>query len=174
MNTPAMLLLLGGVLIPSSTAPIAQSIPATPTLQTAPDLGSAEIYCPAEPNSMGIAATIGTFGSLAPTNETFGLSVTGVPAVPTSWGMFTCGTEQTNIPFGNGRLCVSPFSQGIFRMTTQSLAQGTITLSMETSLQDFVLCTPGSTWNFQFWYRDVAAGGSRFNLSNAVHVRFAP
>jgi hypothetical protein len=32
--------------------------------------------------------------------------------------------------------------------------------------------TPGSSWNFQFWYRDPQAGGARFNLSNALHVDF--
>jgi hypothetical protein len=32
--------------------------------------------------------------------------------------------------------------------------------------------TAGSTWNFQFWYRDPAGGGSAFNLSSAVEVTF--
>jgi hypothetical protein len=33
---------------------------------------------------------------------------------------------------------------------------------------------PGSTWNFQAWFRDVAAGGSNFNLSNGLRITFAP
>jgi hypothetical protein len=34
--------------------------------------------------------------------------------------------------------------------------------------------TPGSTWNFQAWFRDTAAGGSAFDLSDAVAVSFRP
>ena len=33
---------------------------------------------------------------------------------------------------------------------------------------------PGSTWYFQFWYRDPADGGANFNLSNALTVPFTP
>ena len=33
---------------------------------------------------------------------------------------------------------------------------------------------PGTRWNFQFWYRDPAAGGATFNLSNALTVPFTP
>lgn len=171
MNTLPLLALLGGVLIPASTTRTTRAVEATVARVTP---GSAETYCTATVNSLGRTASIGSFGSLAPADQTFGLSVTGCPPVASSFGMFTCGTEQTDIPFGNGRLCISPFAQGIFRMTPQSLAQGTVTLSMVTNPQEFLLCTPGSTWNFQFWYRDVAAGGANFNLSDALHVHFAP
>ena len=33
---------------------------------------------------------------------------------------------------------------------------------------------PGSTWYFQFWYRDPAAGMAGFNLSDAVAIEFCP
>jgi hypothetical protein len=32
----------------------------------------------------------------------------------------------------------------------------------------------GGQWNFQAWYRDVAAGGAGFNSSDAVGVTFVP
>jgi hypothetical protein len=32
----------------------------------------------------------------------------------------------------------------------------------------------GDTWFFQYWYRDVAAGASGFNLSNGLAVTFGP
>ena len=32
----------------------------------------------------------------------------------------------------------------------------------------------GSTWNFQCFFRDPAAGGSRFNTTDAVAVTFLP
>jgi hypothetical protein len=34
--------------------------------------------------------------------------------------------------------------------------------------------TAGSTWNFQFWYRNPAAGGAGFNLSDGLSIRFCP
>ena len=34
--------------------------------------------------------------------------------------------------------------------------------------------TAGSTWNFQAWFRDPAAGGTAFNLSDGVELTFAP
>ena len=35
--------------------------------------------------------------------------------------------------------------------------------------------TAGSTWNFQYWYRDPQLpGGSGFNLSDALQVLFRP
>ena len=33
---------------------------------------------------------------------------------------------------------------------------------------------PGSTWYFQFWFRDTAAGGWNVNLSNGLEVSFCP
>jgi len=32
--------------------------------------------------------------------------------------------------------------------------------------------TSGSTWNFQAWYRDPAAGGAMFNTSDALRATF--
>ena len=35
--------------------------------------------------------------------------------------------------------------------------------------------TVGSSWNFQFWYRDPAGpGGTGFNLSDGLHAIFCP
>ena len=34
---------------------------------------------------------------------------------------------------------------------------------------------PGSTWNFQFWFRDpMGPGGNGFNLSDGLQVDFCP
>ena len=34
--------------------------------------------------------------------------------------------------------------------------------------------TAGSTWNFQNWFRDPAAGGAFFNLSDGLEITFTP
>lgn len=137
-------------------------------------VASVESYCDATPNTFGTIALIGHMGSLDLAQKTFGLRVLGAPPVATSFGMFTCGVTQTNVPFGNGYLCISPFAPGIFRMRMQSLGAGPISKTMVESEDEFSMCTPGSAWNFQFWYRNPAAGAITFNTSDAMHVQFAP
>lgn len=138
--------------------------------------GSSYNYCQAVEGSGGQAAHIGSSGSfsLGTGANPFVLVVNGVPAAPASFGMFTYGSVQTNVPFANGTLCISPFTPGIHRMTPQSLGLGSVTLSSLTHPEQFTQITPGSSWNFQFWYRDPTAGGANFNLSDALHVDFAP
>jgi len=136
--------------------------------------GGATTYCTSTPNSTGVTATLAHFGSLNLLQTSFGLASTGLPVNPTSFGLFTCGTIPTNVPFGNGTLCISPFAPGITKMGVRPLSSNTVTFSMPDSPAAFTQCTPGSTWYFQFWYRDPAAGGSRFNLSNGLQVSFAP
>ena len=33
---------------------------------------------------------------------------------------------------------------------------------------------PGSTWHFQFWYRDPGFGAAGYNLTDGVTVTFGP
>ena len=135
--------------------------------------GSAYNYCQSNPNSYGTPALIGYSGSLDLSVGTFTLNVAGCPPAPESFGMFTAGQVQYNVPFGNGYLCVQPFTPGIHRMATQSLVPGVISYNLAQS-PEFALFQPGSSWNFQFWYRNPLGGGSGFNLSDALHVDFAP
>jgi hypothetical protein len=146
----------------------------TPALPVVGGGGSAETYCQATLNSQGNSAAISYGGSLVLGDQSFSLAVTGHTIHAASFGMFTYGTQPTNVPFGNGYLCISPFAPGIFRMPTQALTQPTIVLAMEDAAAQFAALTPGSTWYFQFWYRDPDAGGSNFNLSNGLHVVFSP
>ena len=37
-----------------------------------------------------------------------------------------------------------------------------------------LLAFAGSTRNFQYWYRDSAAGGANFNLSDGLSVELLP
>ena len=136
--------------------------------------GGASTYCTSMPNSTGAVATLAHFGSLNLTQSSFGLASTGMPVNPSSFGVFTCGTIPTNVPFGNGTLCISPFAPGITKLGVRPLSTPTVSLGIADSPTAFSQCTPGSTWYFQFWFRDPAAGGSRFNLSDGLQVSFAP
>jgi hypothetical protein len=137
--------------------------------------GSAYVYCHANPNSFGTTARIGYTGSLNLADDTFTLTVTGCPPAPEGFGMFTCGTTQYDVPFGHGYLCIQPFYPGgVHRMGLQPLLTGTVTRNIHQAPADFAMFQPGSSWNFQFWYRNPAAGGPGFNLSDGLHVDFAP
>jgi hypothetical protein len=136
--------------------------------------GSAFNYCTAAVNSTGFPSPISFVGSLSLANNTFGMQTINLPPHAPSWGMYTYGSVQYNVPFGNGFLCISPFFPGLFKMPTQSLGTGTVVNTMALHPNQFTAFTPGSSWNFQFWYRDPTAGGANFNLSDGLHVDFAP
>jgi hypothetical protein len=135
--------------------------------------GTAYNYCQSTVNTAGTAAVIGYSGSLVLGEQSFTLSVTGQPVSPGSFGMFTCGQDQYNVPFGNGYLCISPFGPGIKRMATQHLDAVTLTHDIFQVPSEAAYFQPGSSWNFQFWYRNSAANPLTFNLSDALHVDFA-
>ena len=81
------------------------------------------------------------------------------------------------VPFGDGTLCLGG---SFYRLQppVQSDASGNVS-----RLLDFTqapanagagMITPGSTWYTQYWYRDPAAGGAGFNLSNGLKTTFYP
>ena len=135
--------------------------------------GSAENNCSSTPNSFGTPSVIGYTGSLSLAAGTFGLTASGLPVDPLSWGVFTYGQTPFNTSFGHGTLCINPLG-GIGRMSNQTLNSSTVSRSMVSAPAEFTPFTPASTWLFQFWYRNPAAGYPNFNLSDALRVQFAP
>lgn len=144
--------------------------PVSPGVSTTGSGGSAYQYCDATINSSGTIAFVGYAGSLDLNQQSFALYVTGVPIHPSAIGMFTYGVHQTEVPFGNGFLCINPYA----RMSVQHLTGETVFMTMTSSPEEFAPFQPSSSWNFQFWYRDAQGGGAGFNLSRALHVDFAP
>lgn len=138
-------------------------------------------YCDALPNSTGQAASI-SFGGVPDLNEgdgyPFHLQVCGLPphqGFTPNYGFWIYGRAETALPFGNGLLCVDPYTApGLLRIEQEACCApaGCSVVMSYGNLKRPTPITPGSTWNFQFVYRDPAARG--FNLSNAVHVQFAP
>lgn len=157
----------------SITAPTSAEDDGAETTSSLGGGGSAYTYCNATPNSFGTPAQINYTGGLGIAAGTFGLRVTGLPVEPMSFGVFTYGGTQMNVPFGNGYLCINPMG-GLYRMTPQHLVDTTVQRAVSDAPQEFLLFQPASSWNFQFWYRNPAAGGSNFNLSNGLHVQFGP
>jgi hypothetical protein len=137
--------------------------------------GSVTRYCTSTPNSTGQAATIALTGSLQVADNNVHLLAFQCP--PTRPGLFLYGANPTQIPFADGYLCISPFYPGLHRAGGALLLDqaGTATQQLDFSaLPPGAGIQPGSTWNFQFWYRDLAAGGSGSNLTDALSVTFCP
>jgi hypothetical protein len=135
-------------------------------------------YCNTSANSAGPGALIGSTGSTSVSANDFVLEVFGsVPSVP---GIFFYGASTNAAPLGNGTLCVSGAGSGIFRLNPAQFSDGSgdsvrpLDLTSAPADSGPGKISVGETWYFQFWYRDQAAGGAGFNLSNALSVIFCP
>lgn len=132
-------------------------------------------YCTSTTNSSGAAATISVDGSLSVTGTDTRLHAAGCP--PHRVGLFIYGGDAVQMPFCNGYLCVSPYSPGLFRIPQPVMIDsvGSAQASLDfAALPAAGTIGAGSTWNFQFWFRDGAAGGARANLTDAARVTFCP
>lgn len=133
-------------------------------------------YCDALPNSSyDWGAAISFVGSPSVSEADVDLIVTwGVKGMI---GLFLYGPAQQQTPFGNGNLCVGG---GVFRLPPFVMFDhpGFGSASLDFSEPPLGggpgMVTPGSTWNFQAWFRDTPAGGAGFNLSNALSATFLP
>ena len=121
-------------------------------------------YCAVNANSTGQVACIFAFGSACLERNNFNLRVEAVPDQPL---LFFFGSNRVQWPFGNGNLCARG---GVTRLRNPQLAMGH-TASMRLDLPSAGIFSAG-TLNFQCWYRDPAASGAAFNLSDALAVTF--
>jgi hypothetical protein len=137
--------------------------------------GGSHSFCQTSPNSAGAGARIDTFGPLSIASNDFRL--TARCAAPNQPGLFFYGGGRKFLPFGNGNLCVSsPF----FRLNppVQVDASGhvlrRVDFTQPPSGSGPGMITSGSTWYFQFWYRDPMGGGARYNTTDGLSVTFLP
>ncbi|MFT5150913.1 MAG: glucose/arabinose dehydrogenase [Planctomycetota bacterium] len=140
-----------------------------------PTCGSSN-YCSTAPNSAGSGAVMSSSGSMSVTTNTFTLSANG--AAPNQPGLFYYGPNQTSQAFGDGFRCVGGSTFRLNPVTTSNL------LGDNNNALDFTTgvtgsgpgqIIPGSTWNFQYWFRDPGGpGGTGYNLSNGLSALFCP
>lgn len=135
------------------------------------DFDSSTNYCASSPNSSGKPALIGRTGSVRVSNNDLALFARDCATFET--GIFLLADAQNNLPFGGGTLCVGGTVQRLGGVSTGSgLAE--LALDMTDAGSPAAQITPGSTWNFQFWFRDSKAGAGAFNLSNGLSATFCP
>ncbi|HIG11751.1 MAG: integrin alpha [bacterium] len=129
-------------------------------------------YCTAAPNSAGAGAQLDHSGSLSVSANDVVLRATDCP--PQHFGLFYYGSNAISVPFGDGFRCVGGQTFRLGVASTGFSGTATLALDLANQPQAGAQINPGSRWNFQFWYRDIPAAQSGFNLSNAVSAAFAP
>jgi len=127
-----------------------------------------EVYCLVNANSTGQPARMTVQGSASVgTND---LVLSAYP-LPDQFGLFYYGPDPVELPFGNGFRCVGGV---VYRLQPAVQASGNLLQRVLdlTQMPPGGEILPGSTWNFQGWFRDPAAGGANFNLSDAASITF--
>jgi hypothetical protein len=97
--------------------------------------------------------------------------------VPGFSGIFFYGAETSPLPFGEGWLCLgAPLARllPVAPVDASGQAALTVDLAAPPTGSGPAEITPGSTWNFQFWYRDPSGGPAGFNTSSGLRVSFCP
>ncbi|MCC7012411.1 MAG: beta-galactosidase [Planctomycetes bacterium] len=132
-------------------------------------------YCAGAPNSVGSGARIGRVGSVSLSRNDMSLRVDGAPSNVS--GIFFYGAVKHNATLGNGTLCVATPVARLARLSTSD-ASGVFLRALDFNAGPLasgpLRLTPGSTWNFQCWYRDPASGGAMANSSDAIAIQFLP
>ncbi|MCY2961566.1 MAG: integrin alpha [Planctomycetota bacterium] len=126
-------------------------------------------YCGSANNSTGQPALISNTGTVSIAANNFTLVCSGLP--PSTNGLFYYGGTEIQQTFGNGYRCVGGT---VFRLGVQQASPGGVMTRLLNfpSLGGMGTINSGSTWKFQCWYRNPAAGGAGFNLSNGLSATF--
>ena len=127
-------------------------------------------YCSPNPNSTGGQAFLSAVGFNLPALGE--VTLTGSPLPPGSPAAVIFGDQPTDSPLGAGRLCVG----GTFSVIPQvQQVSPSAVVELALDFQQFgASWLPGTTWYFQYLFRDAAQGGRTVNLSSAVSITFQP
>lgn len=137
-----------------------------------------QTICSTSPNSVGPGALLTPTGAASLGAGLFSVEVTG--GVPNEVGVFFYGPEVQSVPFDEGVLCAAPGGAGLARVGSRERfdAAGHVSSVFDLGAAPFdsgpTAWTLGSSWTVQFYYRDLAGGGSGRNLSDALRVTVCP
>ena len=127
--------------------------------------GPVQNVCITTPNSVGAGAVMSWSGSPSHLANDLHLMTSGCP--PGVLGIYFCGTSQALVPVGNGFRCIANPATRLAVVQADGSGVADHDLDVTGTPID-----PGETWYFQLWYRDPAAGGANFDLSDALEVPF--
>lgn len=133
-------------------------------------IARAKSFCAANPNSTGSPASISAEGCDSIAGNELTLTVQPLPAGQV--GLLFFGTGKQQVALGDGFLCVAA---GYKRFPVRSVdASGALVEEVDFTQLPAATITAGSTWTFQAYYTDPAAGGSGFNFSDGLAVTIEP
>ncbi len=131
-----------------------------------------QVTCIAAANSASpIGAPIYYSNSWSIANNDLSLNCTYLP--PNHFGRFFYGPTSVQMPFGNGFRCAGGFVNRLLPPLSSGDA-GEVTRVLDFTVPPLNSISAGMTRWFQYWYRDVPAGGAFFNLSDALGITFSP
>jgi hypothetical protein len=134
-----------------------------------------DLYCRTSTNSVGAGAMLTTSGSTSIAANNLRFLVTD--ARPNQSGLLVYGANQIQVTFGAGKRCIgSPIQRlgPIVQTDSAGFVDRPVDLTMSPLSVGPLAVTAGSTWNFQFFYRDPPAGLSTYNATNGASVTFCP
>ncbi len=132
------------------------------------DCGAPVNYCITSPNSQGPGAVMGSSGSASLSANDLVLEVSG--SITNEFGLFFFGPNQTQVPNGNGQLCVGGSLTRLLP-PIQADAAGNATLPLDFNASPLDAFLPGDTTHFQWWYRNPGVGAG-YNFSDGLEVTF--
>ncbi|MCP3916098.1 MAG: hypothetical protein GY711_11120 [bacterium] len=135
-----------------------------------PDPCTSPVYCVANVNSTGGAASIAVNGSPDFWRNDLRFTTTGVP--PGQFGYYLMSQQTAFVPlFGGseGNLCLGLPIHRLLADILVADAAGKFQHDFDVrSVPPLAAFAPGQAWNFQCWYRD----GGTSNTSDGIAVRF--
>lgn len=130
-------------------------------------------YCATKLNSTGAHASIGWAGGTSIATNHLALSASQCP--PNNVGLFYYGTTALQLPFGDGFKCVGGTQFRFKPLHVDASGNAVQAVDFAIPPQAGGQITAGSTWFFQFWYRDPGGPlGSNFDLTNALKADCCP
>ena len=136
--------------------------------------GHVASYCVASPNSVSATgAPISLDGLPSVSSNSMTLRADSLP--PNQACLFFCGPIKQDPPvsFGDGLRCVG--TSGLSRLNPPLMTgSGTAQRALDLTSGPLSNTQVGDTQHFQLWYRDPAAGGATYNLSDALEITFCP
>ena len=137
---------------------------------TGPDVGGVN-YCEGGLNGDGQTGAMGMSGSASVAANDL-VVVASSLADASFAGLFVMGDTPDMFPFASGFLCIDLGGTFIRLHPIVNVGGDVISRAVDNTAAPSDVITPGSTWYFQYWYRDVAGFGT--NLTDGICICFAP